>query len=192
MKHFKILGLLAVSATASLAFAGTAAATTVTSNVGTGFPHTPTVTMTANTIEIHAGGGTSFPTVVCHHSLFHGKVESHGAGVPASGAISALNFNECTQPVTVLQRGFFKLNGTGVTNDGKVRFSGGEIRIHTSTGPVCTFKTSETDIGTLTGGEGASLDVESATLPASGFLCPSTGVWTGIYKVTSPTRFSVH
>lgn len=190
MKYVKMLGLLAVAAAALMAFAGTAAATTVTSSEG----ETPTIVASAATTELHAGDSESFLTVSCKASDVKGKVTAHGSTTTASGPIETLHFTECSDPVTVLKTGTLEVHtdSSKANGNGTLTSSGAEIRIHTSEGPVCTFKTSNTDIGTVTGGHPASLSINSASIPASGFLCPSTGVWTGGYTVTSPTELSVH
>lgn len=62
----------------------------------------------------------------------------------------------------------------------------------------CIYKTSSTDIGTLTGSANTesnpTLDIE-ATIPRtggrSGAFCGSTAKWTGSYKVTAPNPLNV-
>jgi hypothetical protein len=166
---------------------GSASATTLTSPAGT--PSTGPITMSAETTEIHAGDLKSFLTITCHKSHIEWAVSQHGSGVQAVGAIKKLSF-ECTQSTTVLQAGSLAVQPTGGGN-GTVTWTGLELRMHTSAGPVCTFKTSNTHIGTLTGGSWARLDIESAIIPGSGFLCPANAVWTGSYAVTSPSYLSV-
>jgi hypothetical protein len=193
MKYVKMLGLLAVAAAALMAFAGTASATSLTSSAGS----TPTIEASAGKTELHPGSGTSFLTVSCNKSTVSGTVSSHGAGVTVGGTISTLTFTECTDTVTILQKGSLEVHPEPeTTGNGVLTSTGAEIRIHTSEGPVCTFKTSGTKIGKVTGthatGGKAVLDIESASIPASGFLCPSFGVWTGSYTVDSPATLDVH
>jgi hypothetical protein len=188
MKYVKMLGLLAVAAAALMAFAGSASATSITSSAG----NTPTIEASAGTTELHAGDSKSFLTVVCHTSNVKGTVTSLHTATPQSGPISTLDFGGCTQTVTVLQNGSLSVTGTSTTGNGTLTSSGAEIRIHTSAGPVCTFKTNNTHIGTLTKGTHGVLDIQSALIPASGFLCPSNGVWTGSYTVNQPTNLEIH
>jgi hypothetical protein len=198
MKYVKMLGLLAVAAAALMAFAGTASATSITSNEGT----TPTINASAGKTELHPGSGTSFLTVSCNKSTVKGAVEQHGAGVTVKGKIAQptdLTFTECSDPVTVLAGGSLEVHAISPTGNGTLTSSGAEVRVHTSEGPVCTFKTSGTHIGTLTGSDNtkghAVLHIGaagSAPIPASGFLCPSTGLWTGSYTITKPSSLSIH
>lgn len=192
MKYVKMLGLLAVAAAALMAFAGTASATNVTSNEG----ETPTIKATAGETTLH---GVS--TITCQKSTVEGKVETHGAGVPASGKITHLAFEECNNPVTVISLGSLsvhtddpkKANGNGI-----VTSSGARVLIHiTGLGITCTFGTTEeaTTLGTLKGGSPATLTI-SATIKResghSGAFCGSSGLWTGTYTVNTPSTLTVH
>jgi hypothetical protein len=189
MRYVKTLGCVVIAVAALAACAGSASATTLTSPAGT--VYTSTVTAEAGKTSLHPGSGSSFLTVSCTSSHMRTKVQTHSAGVTAGGPIEMLTFSGCTDTVTVLQVGSIEVHAAGGGN-GTVTSTGAEIRIHTSEGPVCTFKTSGTDIGTLTGsnvtGGQATLDIGSSSIPATGFLCPSTGVWTGDYTVTEPSR----
>jgi hypothetical protein len=192
MKPLKMLELVVVVAGVFMAGASSASATTLTSPAGS--IYTGTITATAGTTELHSGD-KSFPTVVCHSSEAQGKVETHGVGAPAKGSLTTLDFGICTNgTVTVLQKGSLAITAVGGGN-GTLTSSGAEIRIHTSSGPVCTFKTSSTHIGTLTGssttGGKATLHIGSSLIPASGFLCPGVGIWTGDYTVASPSFLDV-
>ena len=184
MKYVKILGLLAVAAAALMAFAGTASATKVTSPTGT--VATPTLKSEA---EGHAVLHNPIAKIECGSSV-EGKVESHGGnGVPAAGKISSLSFTNCTNDwhVTVVSPGSLSVNWTSGYN-GDVFSSGATVEA-TRFGVSCRYATSNTTIGTATGGSPATLDI-SASIPfhSGSFLCGSGAtVWTGAYKVTSPT-----
>jgi hypothetical protein len=185
MKYVKILGLLAVAAAALMAIAGTASATTVTSSNGT----TPTIEAESSNGELHG----AFITVKCTESKVKGSVESHGSSVTVEGLLTVLVFDKCNYPVTVEQRGKLVAHASSKTGNGVLTSSNAQIRIHTSVGE-CVFTTNETTIGTLTGGAGATLDIESAAIPRTGgsFFCGSSGTWTGSYKVTSPSSIEIH
>ena len=62
MKYVKMLGLLAVAAAALMAFAGTASATTITSNAAAP-SDTPTIKASAGVTKLHAGESETFLTV---------------------------------------------------------------------------------------------------------------------------------
>jgi hypothetical protein len=188
MKYIKMLGLLAVSAAALMAFAGSASATTLTSSGGA----TPNIVATAGATSLDG----AFTTVTCLNSEVAGSVTGHGAGVPASGPISTLDFRECNFPVTVNKAGTLAVHGTTTTGNGTLTSSGAEVAIHTSVG-TCVFTTSNTDVGTVTGsnvtGGHAVLDI-TGKIPrtAGNFLCGSSGTWTGSYTISTPSSLEVH
>jgi hypothetical protein len=185
MKYVKMLGLLAVAAAALMAFAGVASATTLTSPTGT--TYTGEIKAEAGTTELHC----PFTTVSCTKSTVAGKVENSGAGVTAGGKISSLTFTGCNFPVTVLKPGSLEIHHTSGYN-GTLTSTGAEITIETSIAS-CLYKTSATDVGSLTGGSPAKLAINSAAIPRTGhsFFCGSSGQWTGSYEVTSPTSLYV-
>jgi hypothetical protein len=183
MKHVKTIALAAITAAALMAFAGNAWATSLTSPAGT--TYTSTIAAESGKVELHPGSGSSFLTVSCNKSQFSGSVQKHGAGVTVGGATATFIFQECTDTFTVLTAGTYEIHGLGSGN-GTWTLTAFEFRIHTSEGPVCTGKTSSTTLGTLTGGTPAKLDLGSASIPMSGFLCPSTAVLTGSYTIKTP------
>jgi hypothetical protein len=189
MNHAKVLGLFALAVAALMALAGTASATVLTSPSGT--LYTGEIAATAGTTELHG----SFVTVSCKKSSVSGsKVESHGAAVTAKGAISSLTFSECNFPVKVLKAGAIEIHekqGSG-NLDGTLTSSGAEITIETSIAN-CLFTTSNSDIGTLTGGTTATLDINSVGIPRTGHsvFCGSKGTWTGSYTVNTPDTLLV-
>ena len=176
MKYVKMLGLLAMAAAALMAFAGTASASTLTSPKGT--TYTGNITATSTNSKLHG----SFVTVECSHSEAKGKVEEHGA-VDAGGKVSSLTFTGCNYVTTVTATGKLNINSSNA-----VFSSGAVIHVHTSVG-TCTFTTNATQVGTLTEGAGATLDINSAKIPRTGgnFLCGSSGTMTGNYTITTPS-----
>jgi hypothetical protein len=185
MKYVKILGLLAVAAAALMAFAASASATTVTS---------PTGSKTTPTIHAVSEGGhvvlaNSNANIECA-STVEGTVESHGEGVTARGRITALTFSSCTNgwTVTVDNLGGLEAHWTSGYN-GTVTSSETTVSatLHTIFGTIhCRYLTSNTDIGTLTGGNPATLDI-SASIPfhSGGGLCGSgNSAWSGKYLLT--------
>jgi len=141
-------------------------------------------------LELHG----AFATVKCGSSTLEGNVETFTSS-RAGGKVSSLTFGECNYPVTVLKPGSLEIHG-GESNRGTVTSSGAEITIQTSVGD-CIFTTNGTDVGTLTGSNltagNATLDINSATIPRTGgeFFCGSSGIWTGSYKVTTPSTLVV-
>jgi hypothetical protein len=189
MNYLRALRLLVLAAAAVMSFAGLASANPVTSPKGTVY---------TGTIKAESEGGTalhgSFISVSCNKSTVEGKVESH-SGTTAGGNISLLNFTECNYPVKVLKAGSLQVHTTE-KGKGTLTSTGAEITIETSVGN-CTFSTSSTDIGTITGtgstNGAATLDIDSSSIPRTGhsFFCGSSGEWTGSYKVTSPSTLYI-
>ena len=194
MRHLKILGLLALAAAALAALAaGPAMATTLTS---------PTGTVTTGPIhalsEEAARPGTK-------HVLFHnevaniecnvtleGKVESHGTGQTAEGLLDQIALTNCTEGWTVefVKRGSIQIHWTSGYN-GIVTRSGSTVSATLHLGIFgtveCTYATSNTPIGTITGGNPATLHVE-ANIPREGgsALCGAETIqWTGSIVTTS-------
>lgn len=189
MKYAKALGLLAVVVASLMALAGTAMATRATSPTGT--LYTGTVKATSANMELHITGIT---TVKCTHSEMELTIESHGVGVTVFGKLSKLTFTGCTngQPTSpVANRGSLEVHGTLYPN-GEATSNGAAVVIHNTPIGTCIFTTNSTKIGTVTGGKPAQLDVNSAAIPQTGGnpFCPSSGVWTGSYSVTTPGELS--
>ncbi|HEY6730713.1 MAG TPA: hypothetical protein VI039_06780 [Solirubrobacterales bacterium] len=191
MKYVKMLGLLAVAATALMAFAATASATTVTSPAGS--PYTGTIEATNEGTLTLVG----VATVNCDHSYVRGTITQHGIvngnTVPASGPIHELTFDECDQHVNVQSGGTLEINsaGTLISKNATV-----EVEFTTIFGNIhCNFATTGTDVGDLTDAPSnsghATLHIEENDIPVeaegSSFLCGATAEWNGAYTVTSPT-----
>jgi len=184
MKNARTWGLLMVVAAVLTAFASPASATTGTSTEGTTFTFSAAA-------EGHLVMDNPIAKIECA-SAVTGKIESHGAGVTARGNLSALSFTNCTNSwhVTVVLAGWFEYHSIG-SGDATVTTTGMTIEA-TRVGITCRYGTSSTDIGTLTDGTHATIDLSGA-LPFHGGsgLCGSGAMtWTGSYKVNSPTNLS--
>jgi hypothetical protein len=170
-----------------LVLAGSAVATTITSP--TGRVATPAIKAES---EGHIVLHNELAKIECA-STIEGKVEKHGAGVTASGNISALSFTGCTNDwvVHVNFKGSLEVHWTSGYN-GTVTSTGMKITA-TRYGVSCIYETSATDIGTITGGTPATLHLV-ANIPRVGgsFACGgSTAQLTGSYKVTSPSALLI-
>lgn len=196
MKYVKMLGLLAMAAAALMAFAGTASATTITSDTGS----TPTINAeSVGYATLHNAVGS----ISCKSSVT-GAVASHGAGVPASGEISTLSFTGCTNGTVHSEEktghveapfgsaGSLSITGVAPTGNGTLTSSGATVVV-TMFGQTCGYSTNNTHIGTVTGGTHAVLTITAKlTRHSGGFFCGTTGNWTGEYKVTHPTNLLIH
>jgi hypothetical protein len=189
MKYIKMLGLLAVAASALAVFAGTASASTLTAPQKTAMAIGSTIEGTSTNIELHG----PFATVKCNDSVFKFTVEENQTkkGVDAGGKLSTLHFGSCNYSVTTpaeTKLGTFRINSAS-----EVFSSGTEITVHTSIGE-CVYTTNNTKLFTLTEGFNPVLHHGSAGIPRSGgsFFCGSTGTWTGTYWITNPSYLEVH
>jgi len=189
MKYVKILGLLAVAAAALMAFAGTASATTITSPTGT-----TATTIHATNENGHVILANSNANIECA-STVEGSITSQGSGVTASGNLSSLSFTGCTGGWTVTVNALGSLEGHWTTGyNGTLTSSGTTVTavLHTIFGDItCRYATSNTSIGTVTGGSPATLDI-SASIPfhSGGGLCGSgASAWSGNYTTTAAVYF---
>jgi hypothetical protein len=188
MKYVKMLGLLAVAAAALMAFAGTASATLTE---GAGDP-----VDNGDILHASAEGNTSLTgtlTVTCEDSTVTGEVTTNDAN-EASGPIGEeeLSFENCgNDTVAVLTEGTLKVTDTG-TGTGTLSSNGAEVTILTHrpfVGTVhCIYKTTNTDLGTVTGGTPATLNIASISLErvTTAFGCGTHSTWEGNYEVNTP------
>jgi hypothetical protein len=198
MKYLKMIGLAALAAALmAMVVAGSASATTLTGAGGT-------LLGSGTAIASEAEGTTvlhpPFGDIECNKSTVNGKTTTAGGSTTTvSGNIEALTFTECNATVTVLTKGTLEIHTQNSTanNNGTLTSSGTEVTVEFF-GTHCIFKTSGTDIGTLTGsgttGGNATFDI-AATIPRtggrSGAFCGSTAQWTGNYKITNPSVLNV-
>jgi hypothetical protein len=188
MKYVKMLGLLAVAAAAFMAFAGTASADEATSPTGTTYKGA----LSAEA-EGHAVLDNPIAKIECASSV-SGNIESEDkAGENVSGNIESLSFSNCTDSwhVTVVSAGSLSVNATGSYN-GDVFSSGATVEA-TRFGISCRYATSNTTVGTATGGSPATMDISAAIPFHSGSIFCGSGAttWTGSYSVTSPSSLYI-
>lgn len=188
MKYVKKLGLLVAAAAALMAFAGSAAATVITSPSGTTY---------TSAIKAHSEGywtlHNAVGTIFCV-STFEGKVERHtGSGATtAGGKISKLTFTGCTNGEVHpnIEGGEFEIHklagGNGTFTSTGARFT------TTQFGFECGYTTANTTLGVITAGEHGTLDITNNALQRThgSFFCGSSANLTGAYKITTPTNIS--
>lgn len=193
MKHLKILALAAAVVAVSMAFAAAASATSLTSPKGT--TYTGTLQATSTPLKFDSKG---FPSVECKSMTIDGVVESHGAATTAGFKIrSATGLIPCSNIFTVLRLGSIEIHTddpAASNGNGTVTWSGFEFTIHSAIG-ICTYGTSNTDVGTLTGSDTGkavwNLNGASIPLTAGGFLCDAALTMTGSFTFTTPSTLSV-
>lgn len=187
MNYIKMLGLTALAALGLMACAATASATAITSPSGTTYTssiilESGHITIKGSWIDITCSGGSSI-------SL---NVEKHGAGVTAGGKVNSWTFATCGPYSIVVKKSgsweFHTLSG----GSGTMTSSGAEFLLITSVGE-CVLTTNGTDMGSLSAGSPATLNVASAKIPRTGgnFLCGSSATMNASYTVTTPSSLYV-
>jgi hypothetical protein len=202
MKFVKVLGLAAVTAAALMAFLGasSASATILCSEAGGGTTTgtiCPSGKAYASGQEIHAvnvGNVTldaKFKNITCTSSTVKGTTGSE-EGTPLTGPEGTLSFGGCNCTVNVLHAGTLTIEWISGSHNGTLVSDGNETTtICTVLGlPVhCTYVTSKTHVGTLTGGTDPTFTA-SAHIPVdeanSDGVCPEESTWTATYTVTTP------
>ena len=137
------------------------------------------------TVRWKTSRGTTIAT--CTEGTSKGSIANAGSTTEAVLSNSSeLIWGGCTTSVHTLENGSVAVHHIAGSDNGTV-ISNGEAVTITFLGVTCTFKTSSTDIGTLTGGTAAVVDVTGTISEISGnFGCPSTASWSGSLKVTVP------
>ncbi len=218
MKYVKMLGLAAVAAAALMAFvgAGTASATVlcatepVANGAGTEHATCPegwaygagTVIHAVLDPEQHATltDGEGNKIITCKKSTVKGKTTNEGTATETpDGPIEVLTFEECTSPflgntactVKTLKGGELEVHWDIDTVNGTLTSRNAEVTTNCNSifGTIhCIFTTVNTDVGTLTGGNPATLDAESNKISqvATNALCPGEARWDAKYEVTEP------
>jgi hypothetical protein len=212
MKYVKMLGLAAVAAAALMAFVGasTASATVLckTNVVGT-----PTgTTCPANQAypagtEIHMVSegnvvlttGSEITEITCRHSTMKGITRNEGSATETvKGSVEAKNvtWEECSTPngactYSTIKGGTLEIHWIEGTHNGTLAFNGLEVTSSCASifGNIhCIYELAEEDLGTLTGGNPATVDVESAPINnvSTSSLCPTGPKLDAKYKITTP------
>lgn len=189
---------------ASVAFVGSASATTLTSPAGTTVGVGAKIKLSAETAIQQEGEG---PKITCENSTIEGQVgQAGGASETVRIPVSTLFFSSCSAgiTVTVLKPGSLEIHTdtASANGNGTVTWSGAELTILTHNALIgtihCIYQTEGTRFGTLTGsknreGKTATLNLETAELPAieTSPFCGESAVWTGSYIFETPDYLDV-
>lgn len=161
MKNLKLLGLAALVSTALMAFASGASATIVTTTTG-GPAATPPIHLANENGYVVVR--TAIANALCHYTAEFTPT-SHGGFSGTTGPVSVMTFSGCTNGwhVTAVpgSLGQISIHSSGFGENGSVRWHGGKVTL-TRFGVTCVFETNNTLIGTLTGGNPATLNVEGS------------------------------
>jgi hypothetical protein len=208
MRHLKMLGLAVVAAAAFMAFIGasSASATVLCTETTTPCPAGKKIGPTGDSTDnwIHAtlepttsayllattgqGSETKEPLVTCNESTVTAESLNTGSATEtARGEVTALSFGGCTHRVVVVKRGELEVHWIEGTHHGTVTSKGAEVTVEII-GVTCTYGSGAgTDIGILTGGSMATMDIHAVVNKVGGsLLCPSTAIWEANYTVTEP------
>jgi hypothetical protein len=203
MRTLKMLGLAAIAALGLMAFvgAGTASAATTCKtkpNAANECPagwHYPIGTISHMTLKAGTSANltnTAGETIVtCTESTIKThSTTTGGLNQPVKKAITVATWGSvatpCTTTTDTTALGELQVEATSGGN-GTVSGSGSKVTVNFA-GVSCVYGTGAgTTIGTVTGGEPATVDVNAVVnKQEGGFLCPTTTLWKATYVVTEP------
>jgi hypothetical protein len=181
--------IFAIAAVALMALASTASATTLEIK---GVKQTGAVaieaTVKAGTSSILTDTSANFANT-CTKSTVSGK-SSVFTGTTVSGPISVLSWTNCTnEPVVVHKAGTLSVEWIKETS-GTVRSNGAEVTVPTGVFGTVNCKTSNTDLGTVSGVSSGTATLALNAVINCGFFLPSAR-WQGSYIVTTPEGLGV-
>jgi hypothetical protein len=197
MKHLKTLGLVAVAATALMAFAAAGSASAAVLCKTNTNPCTSKWAAGTN-LEFSLKSGTSATwkgtggetLKTCTNAKLIGGITSAGSGSEAVKIkVSEDSWTSCTVATKTLKLGEIEItNITGTTN-GTVILKGAEFTTNDVIFGDCSYGTATggTDLGTLTSSATGDsvIDVNAQLLPVGGACCPDV-VWQESFTITSP------
>jgi hypothetical protein len=143
--------------------------------------------------------GSEFTEITCKKSTILGKTNNEGSATEAvTGSIEAKNltWSECSTPngactVTTVKGGTLEVNWISGTHNGTLTSNGAEVTSSCASifGNIhCIYVTEKQDLGKLTGGNPATIDIESTPItPApTSAICPERVSWDAKYEITTP------
>lgn len=187
MRYLKVLGLAAAFSAALMGLTGSASATSITTTTG-GAAATPTVHIVNK--SSHITFANPIATIACNVT-FEGNVAGHGAGLTAEVTLARFSLSSCTNNwhATTVTPGILLIHWTS-GHDGTVTWTGAKFDL-TRLGVTCVYETNNTQIGTITGGNPASLLIDpGASIPintaeSSGLCGTGNAKWEGPLVTTS-------
>lgn len=188
MGYAKLLAVAVVITAAMGGMAAQAAATVMTSPAGTQIGAGTTIhfkekngkwkfTMTSDEIE-------------CSKFTMHIDATTSGGTLQTIDLdVTQVKQEECDAAVTVLKGGTIEYHTLSFPPPGRVTvtWTGLELKTEPFPGITCIYTTSNTDVGSVSGGTPAVFNL-SGTIPRTGgsFLCGSSATMTAEYEATSP------
>jgi len=182
------LVLLSAMALAATGASGASATTLEIGGTTQGSAVTVEASLASGTSAIlKTTSGTFLDT--CTNSEVDAKTSTF-TGTP-SGAVSFLEFFNCSHTTHVVNNGSLSIERIGSTTNGTVRSHGALVEVEaTNFGITLECVTATTDIGTLTGTSSGHAVLHVNAVINCGFFVPSAK-WEGSYTVTSPTGLGV-
>jgi hypothetical protein len=208
MKYLKMLGLAAVAAMALTAFLGASSASATVlckTSLTTGCHAAGWAYPSGTTIDASVESGTKATLETlgglirdeCSESTVKGSTTTTGSSsetIKGTVETANLSFGGCTATTDVLEGGELEVHWIAGTDNGTLTAKKFQVTVVIG-GESCIYGTGTTgtDLGTVTGGSMATIDV-SATVTkqaGSGANCTSTSNWTAKYTVTSPEPLTI-
>lgn len=124
----------------------------------------------------------------CTFGMVEGRTSNAGGtSETVNEAIAELPWESCTNTTDTTNKGELEIHWISGTNNGTVTGKNVSVTLNTAFGS-CTYGTGTAlDLGTLTGGSPATIDVNTILAKqAGGFACPSEVKWSAHYKAASP------
>ncbi|MGN6816372.1 MAG: hypothetical protein ACTHK3_09860 [Solirubrobacterales bacterium] len=192
MKHLKILALAAMACAAFMAFVGASSAsatvlckTNLTEGcaaAGWAYPAGTVIESSSTNSGTLKAGGITLDT--CTGSTIKGKTSNAGSSTETvKGPNEEINWGTCTNETKTITNGELEIHHIAGTDNGTMTSNGTEVTVKTIFGS-CVYSAS--DIGTLVGGNPASIEVKELSVKLVSGPCPSETKWTQSFAVTSP------
>lgn len=188
MNYAKIIGLLAIAASALMAFNGTASATM------TEAPGDPVDIGDAT--HASSEGAISFTgtiTITCQKSTVSGEVTKNEANSDEI-ALTSLTYEECGNHTVTVKKAGTHTTHRWLCGCTRTTSHGTEVTmlLHSFLlGTVhCIYATNGTDMGEVTAGSPAKIDTSSVSIPrtATDGACGEHTTLEGTYKITTPSE----
>ncbi|MGN6274920.1 MAG: hypothetical protein ACTHNP_03195 [Solirubrobacterales bacterium] len=188
----KMLGLAAIAAAALMAFVGASSASATVlcktamtegcAKAGWAYPEHTVVESSSTGSGILTTGETTLDT--CTGSTITGKTENEGSETTTvHGPNQVINWGKCTSETKTTILGELEIHWISGTDNGTMTSIGTQVTVKTIFG-TCTYSAS--DIGTLVGGNPATIEIKELSVKLVSGFCPPETKWTDSFTVTSP------
>lgn len=203
MKHLKALGLVAAATMALMAFIGIGSAsatvlckTSITQGCaasGWDYPTGTTIDASLEGTAIHELHESTMMLDTCSGSTFKGSTSNTGnSSETVLVPLAAWTWSGCTRTTNTLKAGKLEIHWIAGTDNGTLTAFETEITTNTIFGSCVYGFGNGHDIGILTGGNPATIDINTTVTKITGnFACPEVTTLTAAYPVTEPSPLYV-